>query len=66
VDELQETMGKEQPGVPWDHVDPDSVVPALPMPFRMIDHLIRGLVEEALDQARDEVRSAPPGRSDAL
>ncbi|KAJ1486740.1 hypothetical protein T484DRAFT_1788760 [Baffinella frigidus] len=46
-------MAKERPGVPWDHVDPDSVVPALPMPFRMIDHLIRGLVEEALDLARD-------------
>lgn len=52
--------------MPWDHVDPDSVVPALPMPFRMIDHLIRGLVEEALDLARDVVRSAPHRQSDAL
>ena len=62
---VEARMVKKDIGVPWDYVDPDSIVPVLPMPFRMIDHLIRALVEEALDKAGDVVRT-PPSRAPSI
>jgi len=41
-------------GPPADYFDPDEKVPRLPMPYRMIDNVLRDLVEEALEQARED------------
>ena len=43
---------RERP--PPDHYDPESTVPRLPMPYRMIDNVLRDLIEEALELARDD------------
>lgn len=40
--------------VPRDHYDPDQFMPRLPMPYRMIDNVLRDLIEEALELARDD------------
>ncbi|EKX46462.1 hypothetical protein GUITHDRAFT_138206 [Guillardia theta CCMP2712] len=37
-----------------EYLDPDTITPRLPLPYRMIDNLIRSLVEEALEQTRDD------------
>ena len=47
------TMKKE-------YLDPDTITPRLPLPYRMIDNLIRTLVEEALEQTRDDKEQEKP------
>lgn len=50
--------GERPPGQdsrpPPDYYDPDEKLPRLPMPYRMIDNLLRDLIEEALEQARED------------
>ena len=40
--------------VPGDYLDPEAKLPRLPMPYRMIDNVLRDLIEEALELARDD------------
>ena len=48
-------------GLPRDYYDPDAKLPRLPMPYRMIDNVLRDLIEDALEQARDDPpREEPP------
>jgi len=41
-------------GTPSDYSDPEAKVPRLPMPYRMIDKVLRDLIEEALELVRDD------------
>jgi len=52
--------GGEGKGVPKDFYDPDAKVPRLPMPYRMIDRVLRDLIEEALEIARDDPPKEEP------
>jgi len=47
-------------GVPGDYCDPEAKTPRLPMPYRMIDNVLRDLIEEALEVARDDPPKEEP------
>ena len=49
-----------QNGVPADYYDPEARIPRLPMPYRMVDRVLRDLVEEALEVARDDPPTEEP------